>query len=223
MRILKNSQGVTIVELLVTIVIFSLVITVVGNYAVSNMSQIAVQNAHAELINDAQVSLDVMTTDIKLAGGAQQNNRWPDNNAPNAPSNLYSWSSSTNVLILSSPTIDNAKNIVYSDPAQYISEKDDKIYFLVNGELRKRIIAANVSGNRAKTTCPEALATTSCPKDKVLLKNVSSISIRYINNAGDDVSSYDARAVELTVNLSISKYNKPINITYKSRAVFRNV
>jgi prepilin-type N-terminal cleavage/methylation domain-containing protein len=221
--IVKDNKGYTLVELLVVMSIFLVVITVIGNYAVDNMRRIAITNARSEILNEAQVGLDVLTSDIRLAASAQEHNRWPDNNAPNAPGDLFSWSSSSNTLVLASPTINNSKEIVYSDPSQYISEKDDKVYYVKDKTLYKRIVASTASGNSAKTTCPKSLASQSCPADKTILSNVTSMQIKYLNNANEEVAPYEARSIEFTVNLSIEKFKQPVNVTYTSRAVFRNV
>jgi len=218
-----NTAGFTLVEVVVTMTVAAILIGVVTNYAIDSLVRTTISNTRADLINDAQVALDVVTTDMRTAAGAEQNNRWADPNSPGAPGNQYSWSSSVNTIVLASPAVDASNNVIFSDPGQYISQKNDEVLFVQNGILYKRVIASDDADNKAKTTCPEALASSSCPKDAVLMRNVESISYKYYNNQDEEVAPAEARSVEMTVNLKIQKYGQDITANYVTRAVFRNV
>ncbi len=218
-----ESAGFTLVEVVVTMTVAAILIGVVTNYAIDSLVRTTISNTRADLINDAQVALDIVTTDMRVASGAEQNNRWGDPNSPGAPGNQYSWSSSANTIVLASPAVDESNNVIFADPGQYISEKNDEVFFVDNGILYKRIVAAPDSDNKAKTSCPEAIASSSCPKDKILMRNVESISYKYFNNQDEEVAPAEARSVEMTVNLKIQKYGQDITANYVTRAVFRNV
>lgn len=215
--------GYTVVEVIVSVTVSAILIGVVTTFAMTNLVQIVISNARADLINEAQTALDVVSTDIRLAGSAQLNNRWDDANSPGAPSNQNSWTSDADTLVLASPTENTNGEIIYSDSSRYISQKDDEIYFIDGGVLYKRTVAADEPNNKAKTSCPAAQSGPTCPKDKVLLRNVQSINIKYFNNQDEEVTPPDARSVEVTINLSIRKYGQDVNVTYVTRAVFRNV
>lgn len=218
-----SEKGFTLVEVIITLSVAAILIGIVSNFAIDSMVRTTIMNTRAELISDAQTALDIAVTDMRVASGAQENNRWGDPNAPGAPGNQYSWTSNADRVVLASPTENTNGDVIFTDASQYISQKDDEIYFVSGGVLYKRIVAANVANNKAKTTCPQALATTACPNDKVLMRNVESINFKYYNNQDEEVSPPEARSIEMTVNMKIRKYGQDIEASYKTRAVFRNV
>lgn len=218
-----NDAGFTLVEVIVTLMVASILIAIVSNFAIDSLVRTTINNTRAELINDAQTALDVATNDMRVASGAQGNNRWGDPHAPGAPGNQYSWTSNSQRVVLASPTINTDGNVIFVDASQYISQKDDEIYFVDNGTLYKRVIAAPEASNKAKTTCPEAQASSSCPKDTALMRNVESINFKYYDNQDEEVAPADARSIEMTVNMKATKYGQDVTASYKTRAVFRNV
>lgn len=223
MKLNKNQSGTTIVELVVVITVLAVVVGSIMSFILLTLTSITINNAKAELLNEAQVGLDIVTNDIRVAANAQSTNRWPDNNAPGAPSNLYSWGSTASTVVLATPVTNSDKDIIYSDSSQYIPEKNDEILFVANNNLYRRIVASTVSGNSLKTTCPESEATAICPKDRLLIENVESIGIKYYNNQDEEVIATEARSIEITINLYVVQYGKEIRETYVNRAVFRNV
>jgi len=218
-----DSSGFTLVEVVVTLTVAAVLIAIVSNYAIDSLVRTTINNTRGELINDAQTALDVATTDMRVASGAQENNRWGDPNAPGAPGDQYSWTSNDQRVVLASPTVNTDGDVIFVDTSQYISQKDDEIYFVDNGTLYKRIVAAPETNNKAKTSCPEAQASSSCPKDTALMRNVESINFKYYNNQDEEVDPADARSIEMTVNMKVRKYGQDVTASYKTRAVFRNV
>jgi hypothetical protein len=117
---------------------------------------------------------------------------------------------------------DNNRNILFDDPAEYISHKNNVIYFLSNDSLYKRVLAAPVAGNSEETTCPEAQASPSCPADKVMLRNISSFDVKYLDGADNEVAPSSARSVEVTIGRYTEEYSRPVSVSYTTRMVFRN-
>src|SRR5581483_1667910 len=152
---------------------------------------------------------------------ADDDNRWQDSYAPVAGS-PYSWQSNSTTLILATAAVSTSGNILWQDANNYIPYKNNVIYFLQNGTLYKRILAANVANNSAITSCPAAHATASCPADRVMLQNVSSFSVAYHDGNGSNVTPSNARSVVLTVALSKTEYNQALTANYTAQMVFRN-
>lgn len=224
MRRLKlNQQGVTLVELLISCLVITVISLLMMNFMANWLQQNAQTQGRATLLSNAQNALDQIGNDIRLSAAADQNNRWQDANAPSAPSNLFSWQSSASTLILASAVIDKSGNVVFSDPANYTSQKNNLIYFVKNNILYRRTLAASVANNSVSTTCPMAKVTSTCPADLVLATNITNFTVKYYDATNTQVTPTNARSIELSaVTLQKTIYNKPVSISYTTRMVFRN-
>jgi type II secretory pathway pseudopilin PulG len=217
-----NSSGMTLVELLVSMTVMVLVVTVILGFMVDSIRESAIQTKRENLLTNAHIGLDKVANDIRLSANADDHNRWLDANAPSAPTDLYSWQSDTDTLVLASSAENTTGSIIFDDPLDYITIKNNIVYYLSSHTLYRRTIAAAVSGNKAKTTCPPSSATASCPADFAVLDNVSSFSIKYLNGDDQEVAPSDARSVQISVSLLDSTFGTNITATYKTRMVFRN-
>jgi len=114
---------------------------------------------------------------------------------------------------------------------------EDEFVLYFNGTtkslLQRTVANPSASGNRIKTTCPASLATASCPADKVVAADVTSIDMRYFSRTGnliDYTSIYDpvnnvytgpdftaVEVVEFQLNLAkkpvFQKTNSTVNST----------
>jgi prepilin-type N-terminal cleavage/methylation domain-containing protein len=221
-RLGKNQRGYSLVELMIATALTSfLLVLIVGfmtNALVTNNTDIA----RADVLRDAQLALDVITRDVRLSSNADTANRWQDTYAPNAPANKLSWSSGANTLVLATSAENGSNTILFEDALHYIPYKNNNIYFVSNGVLYKRTLAAPVTGTSALTTCPAANATASCPADRILAKNVTTFSLRYLNDENIVVNANDAESIEITLGTQINKYGKVLSASYTTRSVFRN-
>jgi hypothetical protein len=195
-------------------------VLVITNYVLSSIQQSATAFNRDSLIKETALSLDLMAKDVRLSANADQANRWPDTNGPGG--NQYGWQSNDSAMVLATAAEDSAHNILFSDSKNYITQKNNIIYFVQNGTLFKRVLAAPVAGNSAVTTCPPALASTSCPSDKELLHDVTLFHISYLDGQNQSVTPTDARSVEVHVTVSKSVFKKPVTADYTTRMVFRN-
>lgn len=222
MSIKLNQGGLTIIELLVTCMIISIMSIVLVSFLGSWTEQHAISETRVGLLADAQNALDYITDKVRLSASADQNNRWQDASAPGAPGNLLSWSSGGNTLILAAAEEDKSGNIVFSDALNYTSQKNNLIFFVRNGVLYQRVLAAPGSNNALTTSCPAASATASCPADRRLASNVQSFSVKYYDASNAEVAPTSARSVALTLTLSKKAYKQQVTETYTTRMVFRN-
>ena len=146
MRKHPSQLGFTITELLVAIIVGTILSGAIMGFMTDELKQSTVSLAKAGLLHDAQVGLDIANNDIRLSSNADDNNRWQDNYAPVAGS-PYSWQSNSTTLILATAAVDTSGNIIWQDQNDYIPYKNNIIYFLQNGTLYKRILAAGVANN----------------------------------------------------------------------------
>lgn len=216
----KRSGGFTLVDTVIAVTVSTLVVLVITNYVLSNIQQSATAINRDSLIKETALSLDLMANDVRLSANADQTNRWPDDNGPGG--NQYGWQSNDSTLVLATAAQDSARNIIFTDPKNYITEKNNIIYFVQNGTLYKRVLAAPVANNGARTSCPPAEASASCPSDKELLHDVTLFHISYLDGQNQSVTPTDARSVEVHVTVSKSVFKKPVTADYTTRMVFRN-
>ncbi len=223
LRQLGESQaGLTLVELLIALILTAALSGLIISFSVDKLEQSAIQTMRYDLLTNAETGLNRVTNDIRIASDADTNNRWQDPYSPGAPSNELSWQSNSSTLVLAIAAVDNKNNIIFDDAHDYVSAKNNIIYYVQNGSLYRRVLAAPVSGNAAVTTCPPIDATTSCPADADVLDNVSSFSIQYYDSNGTVTTPVDAHSVQLNVTLSENKFGQNISVQYATRMVFRN-
>lgn len=218
----RQEAGFTLVELVITMVLIGILSLTLPNFIATWLQASTAAQARSNLLGDAENALDTVNTDIRLSGAADQNNRWPDPNAPNAPSDEYSWQSSSNTLILAKAAVDANNNIIFSDPAKYISQKDNEIYYLSGSTLYRRTLASSDPNDAAVTTCPPADATPSCPADTTIATDVTNFSVEYYDANEQQVTPNDARSIQLAITLQSTENGHTISASYNTRMVFRN-
>lgn len=217
-----HSHGFTLTEVLITLVVTSIVMTVLLALVMNGIVNYGRAEARASLQAEVQTALDIVSTDIRLSGSVDQNNRWPDGHAPDAPADLFSWESNNHQVILATAAEDSQRNILFADPAQYISHKNNTIYFVRDGVLFKRVLASDADGNSALTSCPADQSNPECPADKAMLHNVTDFQVRYFDSEDNQVAAPNARSVEIELAATIKKYGHDIKINHIARTVFRN-
>jgi Tfp pilus assembly protein PilW len=223
MKLHKHQTGFTVVEMLVAISLTSFIMIATVTFLINTITTNSIDSARSDLLREAQLSLDVITRDIRLSASVDDDNRWVDSNSPNAGSTGgYGWTSADSVLILAKAATDENKDVIFDDPLNYITHKDNEVFFVEDGVLYKRTLAGDNVNNSALTTCPSSSASAACPADTQLAKNVTSFDVNYYDINDDAVDPALARSVEVTLTLSEIKYNTLIRASYSTRSVFRN-
>jgi prepilin-type N-terminal cleavage/methylation domain-containing protein len=219
-RIKLGQAGFTLPELIISITLMMILSLMLANFIVTWMAAATLAQARTELLTNAENALDTITEDIRLSGSADQNNRWPDTNGPSG--NQFGWASSGSTLVLAKAAVDHSNTIIFSDPAQYITQKDNEIYYLNNGTLYRRTLKSTDTNDAAVTTCPPASATATCPADRTIATNVSNFSVTYYDSDLNAVTPDDARAIQLSITMSKKINGKAVSASYNTRMVFRN-
>lgn len=218
-----NNGGYTLIELLVATSIMMLIIVGMLTFLVNSIVGNARREARSDLLREAQLALDVMVGDIRLSANVDDNNRIEDPNSPDAAAtNGFGWESDADTLILATAVEDNSGTIIFQDEAHYITEKNNLIYYVLDGILYKRTLAADVADNASTTTCPPDEADSVCPADRLSVENVSSLQLRYYDAENNEVPPSNARSVEATLSLQAVKFGRTIDVSYSTRTVFRN-
>lgn len=215
-----TQKGFTLIELLVVMIIIGVLSLALTNFVFVWLQEAAISNARATLLQNAENALDTVTNDVRLSGSVDTENRWPDANGPGG--NQFGWTSGSSTLILAKVAMTSSNQVIFSDPAEYITQKDDEIYYLSGTTLYRRTLASTSTGDAAVTTCPPADATKSCPADLTIAKGVSSWSVAYYDENGDVTTAADARSVQVAITLSENVDAQTLSESYTTRMVFRN-
>ena len=116
---------------------------------------------------------------------------------------------------------------------------EDEYVLYLNGTTKQLLLRtlanSSASGNRAITSCPAAVATTSCPADKIIASDLGSVDIRYFSRSGgtiDWTSIFDSatntyvgpdepavEVLELTLNISTKAVFQTSNTTTSSTVI----
>lgn len=234
-----DQRGLTLVELLAVIIASSLIMMTVTAFGLNFWASTAsVQSSEDTLVSRLNAG-DYLRDAINSASGLINQNDLADSHAGDPdPSdvsgthwvvihavpgtiNMGTSGTITPVVYFNRPSVDTSKNIILNGAVPY---QDDVIIYM-NGstkQLLARVVAnPDAPNNRAKTTCPSAYATQSCPQDTVISNNVSAIDMRYFSRSGNtiDYSSIvdpntgayigpdfpSVEVVEFTVKLSKNK------------------
>ena len=220
MRKKLDQKGLTLVELIVVMVVMSILALMLSNFIATWLQSETNTQKRSDLLANAQNALDTVTEDIRMSGSVDQNNRWPDANGPGG--NQFGWTSGTQVLVLAKAAVTSHNDIIFSDAAHYITQKDNAIYYLSGTTLYRRILESTDSTDAAITTCPPASATASCPADKTIATGVSNFAVSYYDANNAVVTPANARSVQLAITLTTKQNGKAISASYSTRMVFRN-
>lgn len=215
-----NWRGFTLVEIVITTAVVGILAILTLSFLTDIFISNTNKNARSDMLHQAQLSLNLMNKDIRHSANADDQNRWPDDNAPDS-TDPYSWRSDDDTLILARPATDSNNDFLYRDPFAYLTYKNNLIYFLDDNTLYRRTLAADVSDNKEETTCPEK-DTSGCPKDTQLAENVRTFYVQYFDANNNEVPPSDARSVQATLQLERQIYERTLDVEYQIRAVFRN-
>ena len=215
----NNERGFTLIELLVVMLVLGILSVTITNFISLWLQTSSIAETRATLLNTAQTALSEVSNDIILSGSVDQVNRWPD---PNGPGGAYGWQANSQTLILAKVAVDSGGNAIFLDTSNYITQKDDEIYFLSGTTLYRRTLASNSVNDAAITTCPLSDSTSTCPPDKVIATGVTYWSVAYYDANDQLVSPGNARAIQLSISLTAPYGNQTINASYTTRMVFRN-
>lgn len=218
----NGQSGFTLVELMTSITIIGILSSIVVAFGVNGLANYNVSYNRGVLLDQSYLGLRSIGEVILQSASADANNRIEDPNGPGAPGNLFGWESDEDTLILATAAENNDGDILFQDESQYISYKNNVIYYLDGTTLKRRVLAADVANNKAVTSCPAAAASASCPEDLTVLEDVDNFEVKYYNSQNQEVSPGNARSVGLEVNLSKEIQGRPITAGYETRTVFRN-
>lgn len=213
-------RGMTIMELIVSITVIGILTVLMMNFVAGHIADNAIKNAQSDLQLQTQLALDTIDREIRQSANIDGNNRWEDAYPPTSD-DAYSWSSDADTIILADPVINTSDNVVFEDPQNYISYKDNVIYYLNDATLYKRILAAPVPNNKRQTTCPPS-ASSCIHDDPLLAAHIENFSVTYYDANEAEVTPANARAVKVSLKVSRKVFKRTLTVEQSVQSVFRN-
>ncbi|MBI4033633.1 hypothetical protein HY379_01405 [Candidatus Saccharibacteria bacterium] len=218
---IKNKNlGYTVPELTVSIVILGILILSLFSFSTYYFTNVTRNNAFVQMSADSQNLLRATVEQLRYGAGVRQSNTIADSNAP-----VGGWNTSnTNfVIIIAVPAIDSSRNYII-DSATGNPYNNELVYFKNGTALNRRTLAhPDAVSNTLKTSCPEALATASCPADSKLVENLDSMLFTLYDQ--DDAITTDpllARSVKIDLGLNKKSFGNPLTLDNSIRVTLRN-
>jgi len=91
----------------------------------------------------------------------------------------------TAVLYFKSPSVNTSGNVIMNGAQPY----EDEFVLYLDGttkRMRMRVLAnASAPSNRSTTTCPSGSESASCPIDRLIAEDVSSVAVRFFSRSGN--------------------------------------
>lgn len=217
---LPNSDGFTLVELLMVIAVTAIVVIgflgIVSNYFVI----ISRNNNLSEMTVTSQNLLRATVENLRFGDGVRQTNQLTD---ANAPSGGWNTTNTVFVIIIAVPALDSTHNYII-DPDTGSPYMNELVYYKSGSTLMERKLASpEATGNIMRTSCPANLASSSCPADIHLADWVDSMLFTlYDQDAAQTTNAIDARSVKITLNMKRGNFSQAQKLTTEIRVTLRN-
>jgi prepilin-type N-terminal cleavage/methylation domain-containing protein len=222
----KNEDGFSLLELITATLIIGILALTVSNFYVDRLIDYARTDTILILQSNTKQALETMQKDIRAARTIETTNQWSDPNGPGG--NPTGWTSSTgspSTLVLAVPATDASGNLLYIDSAHSSLQTNDVIYYVDSSKkaLYRRVVANPVTGNAAKSTCPPALATASCPADGKVIEDVANLVAAYYDTNNNPTSVVNnVYSVDITLTQSRYKFGRTYSNSFSTRTTLRN-
>jgi len=212
---MSSQRGFTIPELIIMMIVTSFLTILVITFALNFWSSSATLQNDSESLTTRLNSGDILREQLNVASNLVNQNSIPDSNAnsvdPTAgpgywtaihavPGSITMPSSgAAPVLYFTAPSVDSSKNFIMNGTQAF---QDEFILYLNAGTkqlLLRTLVNPSATGDRLKTSCPSNLASSSCPKDRVMAENISSVDTRFFSRSGNTIN-YQSVVDPLTGN-----------------------
>ncbi|MDQ2973292.1 MAG: prepilin-type N-terminal cleavage/methylation domain-containing protein [bacterium] len=217
---MSKKLGFTIPELMVSLAVASILTVVMFTVTIYFYADILRQQAIAEMAVESQSVLRRLVEDIRTANSIRNTNILAD---ANAPTGGWQTSDPNNVVIIASPAYDANRQIIY-DPLDSMPYENEVIYF-GNGSIMARRTIQNTQalGNSLTTSCPEAVASPTCPSDIILSEYLENLTFVFydINNQTTTLAA-DTRSISITLRMKRRIYGQDIAFDNTIRTTLRN-
>lgn len=216
----KKSAGFTIVELTISITITGILIVSLLAMSTYLFAMITRNNDLVEMSVDSQNLLRSTVEELRYGAGVRQTSTISD---PNSPPGGWSTSNSNFIIIIAVPAVDSNDEYII-DSLTGSPYNNELVYFKSGNTLYKRTLAnPSAVGNKLKTSCPAAVATTSCPADKQLIQYLNGMVFTlYDQDNALTTDPLKARSVKIDLSLMRDTFGQPLTLDNSIRVTLRN-
>lgn len=201
----KPSQaGFTIPELIIMMVVTTILTLLVLDFAVNFWRMTASLDTDSETLATRLNAGDVLREDLDVSSGLIIQNSIPDTYADNPdPANgstywipihaipgntpVGSTGTTTPLIYFRAPSVTASKTFIMNGSQPY---QDEFILYLdgtTKQLLLRYLINPAATGDRLRTSCPEASASSTCLADRVIADDVASVDTRYFSRSGNTI------------------------------------
>ncbi len=203
--LIPNESGFTLVELLVAMILTVMFTGLVLNFMISFWSGTATLENDSETLIERQNAGDKLRDALNVASHLVIQNSIADSHVlvgdlndttGNYWKRLYAIPGSitmpasgsyTPVFYFEAPSVDSSKEFIMNGEQPYY----DEFILYMNGSnkqlLLRTLVNPDASGDRLKTSCPAASASSTCPADSIIAGDVTSIDTRYFSRSGNTI------------------------------------
>lgn len=216
----KKSLGFTIPELVVIIAVTGILGTAFFGGISNFFALMSRANAATDLTTSSQNLLRSTVETLRVGGGVRQTNTITDANAP-----VGGWNTSNAnfVIVIASPAQDASREYII-DPQTGSPYMNELVYFKDGEKLMRRTLAhPDATGNSQTTSCPEGLASPTCPADKVLAEYVQDMVFTlYDQDNNSTVDPLAAFSIKIDLAMERDVAGEPITLDNSIRVTLRN-
>ncbi len=218
-RLHDNQSGLTLVELLIVMIVTTVVSGAILFFAIDFWGSNATLQNDLETYVTRSNAGDSLREALNVSSGLMMQNSLPDAH-PMAPDpydatgnywetihavpgaiNTPSSGNYAPVVYYQSPATDSDKNILMNGEQPY----ENQFILYLNGAtkqlLLRSIAVSGATGNVTKSSCPAASASASCPADKIIASDVSSVDMRYFSRSGNLIDHESTVAIDPNTGL----------------------
>ncbi len=201
-RTQANQRGFTITELLIVIVATGVLSGAIFTFMFNYWRASYVQQSNLDTLSSRLNAGDILRSLFSTSSGMMIQHSIEDE----YPLNISGGGSSYWPIIHATPgeieaadnevvpvayfkrfSFDADRNIIFADDTPY----EDEYILYIDGASRTLYLRslANpfAAGNVLTTSCPPAVATASCPADRVIAENIQSVDMRYFSRTGNEI------------------------------------
>lgn len=190
-EVVKNTKGLTLIEVTIAMVIIIVMIVVVAEVYVNGMVQSKSDFVKVRLQSEGKAAVDGMTKNVKLASSIE---------------NTYSsYTSGPQVMILKIPAIDSSDNFIYDGGTAVY----DRIVYYIDGEnMHKAVFSTDTDSRLYQQN----------GSDNIILRNIKSFAFTYTPAVPNtdfveiDTELEDAVSGNKIVNISLESKGRLRNV-----------
>lgn len=215
-----TSTGFTIIELTLSIVILGILLISLLAVFTNYLVLITRNNVLIDMTADSQNLLRSTVEQLRYGAGVRQSNTISDANGPGGGWNT---SNTSFVIIIAVPAQNSSKNYII-DSLTGEPYANELVYYKQGADLYRRTLAnPSATGNTLKTSCPAAVATSSCPADIKLTSNIKTMSFTlYDQDNALTTNPLLARSIQIDLSLEKDTFGQPLSLDNSIRISLRN-